>query len=209
MHKKLHNKKHLYRKILICIIQIILSNNVFCQNIETIIKSKPITISGNVNFNTNADFLEDSLNSYYYLSGGLNTTIFGIVSIPISFAYSDNTLTKNLSLPFNRFSLSPNYKEYTLYLGYNSMNFSKYNIKLISSIEEKASDDTADMPTIIIVIGDTIPASTAACPRTSAPTIEIELPPLPGNLISLSLNISHTINIINASIVAGKGTPCL
>ena len=62
-------------------------------------------------------------------------------------------------------------------------------IELINSIDEKERLATELIPTIIIVIGDTIPASTAACPKTKAPTIDIELLPLPENLKSLSLNI--------------------
>ncbi len=37
-------------------------------------------------------------------------------------------LKQNLALPFNRFSLNPSYKEYTLYAGYNSMTFSKFTM---------------------------------------------------------------------------------
>ena len=41
----------------------------------------------------------------------------------------------------------------------------------------------------IIIIGDTIPALTAASPRISAPTIDKELPAKAGTLKSLSLSI--------------------
>ena len=81
--------------------------------------------------------------------------------------------------------------------------------EFISSIDENASDETDEIPTIIMVIGDTIPASTAACPNTSAPTIEMELPPLPGNLKSLSLNIWNIIIMTNISNTVEKGTPSL
>ena len=81
--------------------------------------------------------------------------------------------------------------------------------KLINSIDEKASDATDEIPTIIIVIGETIPASTAAWPKTKAPTIEIELPPLPGKRISLSLNIWNIKLITIISKTVEKGTPSL
>ncbi len=98
------------------------------QSIETIVSSRPVTMGGNIAFNENLEFLPDSLTHYYYLSGSLSTKFFGVVDVPISFALTNNQFTKNLALPFNRFSLSPSYKGYTLYIGFNSMNFSKYTM---------------------------------------------------------------------------------
>ena len=68
------------------------------------------------------------------------------------------------------------------------------------------SDDIDVMAITIIIIGDTIPALTAASPRIRAPTIEIaELAKL-GNFKSLSLSISNAIVIRIASKNAEKGT---
>ena len=63
--------------------------------------------------------------------------------------------------------------------------------------------------TTITVIGETIPASTAAWPSTKAPTILMAADMLFGLLMSLSLSISNIVvsNII--SNVVGKGTPSL
>lgn len=106
--------------------------SVSAQDIETIVHSKPIQSSGSLSASTTHELITDSTladNSfYYYLNGNLTTTFFGVVSVPISFAFTDNTLTKNAALPFNRFSLSPSYKGYTLYLGFNSMTFSQYTL---------------------------------------------------------------------------------
>ena len=65
------------------------------------------------------------------------------------------------------------------------------------------------MATIIMVIGDTIDASTAACPKTKAPTILMAVVMLLGLLISLSLNTSNIVinNMISKKV--GKGTPSL
>lgn len=105
---------------------------IFAQDIETIKNSKPIQSSGSLSASTTHELITDSTlanNSfYYYLNGNLTTTFFGVVSVPISFAFTDNTLTKNAALPFNRFSLSPTYKGYTLFLGFNSMTFSQYTL---------------------------------------------------------------------------------
>ena len=45
--------------------------------------------------------------------------------------------------------------------------------------------------TIIIIIGETIPADTAASPKTNPPKIEMADPYLEGKRISLSLKISQ------------------
>ena len=59
---------------------------------------------------------------------------------------------------------------------------------------------------MIIIIGETIPADTAASPKTNAPSIETALPYELGKRISLSLNISQINNKIKASTIDGKGT---
>ena len=85
-------------------------------------------MGGNLSFNHNYEMLPDSSSSYYYLSGSLNTKFFGVIDVPVSFSYTNNKFTKNMAMPFNRFSLSPSYKGYTVYIGYNSMTFSKYTM---------------------------------------------------------------------------------
>lgn len=103
-----------------------------CQDIEQMIKSRPVTMGGSLSLSSTSEMITDSTfagdDFYYYLSGALNTKFFGIIDLPISLAYTNNTLTKNMALPFNRFSLAPTYKGYTVYLGYNSMTFSKYTL---------------------------------------------------------------------------------
>ncbi len=59
---------------------------------------------------------------------------------------------------------------------------------------------------MIIIIGDIIPAETAASPRINPPSIEMALPVVEDILKSLSLSISKEIIINNASITAGNGT---
>ena len=90
------------------------------------------------------------------------------------------------------------------------INIKRYNlIALVNSNSEKGKLDMAVIAIIIIIIGDTIPAATAASPNIKAPTIDRALPAGFGTLISLSLNISKAIIIIIASKKAGKGTPSL
>ncbi|MDD6001713.1 MAG: hypothetical protein PUC50_05920 [Bacteroidales bacterium] len=118
--------------ILTLLLMFSMALSVSAQDIETIKNSKPIQASGSLSASTTHELITDSTladNSfYYYLNGNLTTTVYGVVSVPISFAFTDNTFTKNAALPFNRFSLSPTYKGYTLYLGYNSLTFSQYTL---------------------------------------------------------------------------------
>ena len=76
----------------------------------------------------------------------------------------------------------------------------------VNSGSEKIKDEMAVMATIIIIIGDTIPALTAASPKINAPTIDIaELAKL-GNFKSLSLKISKANIIKRHSANVEKGT---
>ena len=67
----------------------------------------------------------------------------------------------------------------------------------------------AVMATTIIMIGDTIPALTAASPNISAPTTERAEFDIFGILKSVSLNISNDKVIRRVSTRAGKGTELL
>ena len=87
------------------------------------------------------------------------------------------------------------------------MNSIRYHLILfINSGSVNRRADMAVMASTIIIIGDTIPALTAASPSIRAPTTEIAVPPIFGIRISLSLNISKERSIIRASKKAGKGT---
>ena len=74
---------------------------------------------------------------------------------------------------------------------------------------EKIIEEIAVIATTITMIGETIPALTAASPKTRAPSIESDAPLAVGVLASASYNNSNVIIKINASIKAGKGTPLL
>ena len=80
---------------------------------------------------------------------------------------------------------------------------------LINSGSTNIKDDMEVIATTIIIMGDTIPAFTAASPNIKAPTMEMaELAKL-GNLRSLSLNISKERIIRIHSKKAEKGTSSL
>ena len=76
----------------------------------------------------------------------------------------------------------------------------------VNSGSENINEEIAVMATTIIMIGDTIPADTAASPKIKAPTMEMaELAKL-GSLKSLSLNISNDRIINIASVNVENGT---
>ena len=73
-------------------------------------------------------------------------------------------------------------------------------------ILEKIKPLIEDIATTIIIIGDTIPALTAASPNIKPPRIEIEDPILLGILKSVSRSISKQVSNIIHSTKLGKGT---
>ena len=82
-------------------------------------------------------------------------------------------------------------------------------IEFTKSLSLNKKDATDEMAIIIIMIGDMSPASTAACPSTNAPTIDIDVPTTKGILVSDSFNISNINHITRASTMLGNGTPSL
>jgi len=117
---------------LILLVLLTASSHLHAQDIEGIIKAPPLTASGGLMFSQIGSFSPDSgvvTQPYsYYLSGNLNTSFFGVVNVPISFAYTNNQLSSELSQPFNRFSIAPSYKWIKAYMGYASMSFSSYTL---------------------------------------------------------------------------------
>ena len=98
------------------------------QSIESIISAPILSMTGGVSVNNISTFTyNDSLitNPFaLYLTGNLNFSFFNVLNLPLSFAYTNQKFSKDISLPINRFSLSPSYKWVKLYAGYASMTFS-------------------------------------------------------------------------------------
>ncbi|MDR0540891.1 MAG: hypothetical protein LBH19_01625 [Dysgonamonadaceae bacterium] len=113
-------------------ILLLISLKAVAQDIEAIAKAPLLTTSGGVSANQISTLTPGdsaATNPFaLYLSGNLNFNLLGVVSIPLSFAYTNQQLTKSISLPFNRFSLSPSYKWVKVYAGYASMQFSPYSL---------------------------------------------------------------------------------
>ena len=78
---------------LILFLHIVLSSS--AQDIEQLTKADPVAWSGGLTWSNIFTWPKDSARQVptysYYISGSLNTTIFGVVSVPISFAYKNKT----------------------------------------------------------------------------------------------------------------------
>lgn len=99
------------------------------QNIESIGKDNPVTITGGLSLNQifyAANGIDSRRDPYsYYASGNLNFSLYGW-SVPLSFAYSNQK--GSFQQPFNQYGLHPTYKWITAHLGYSNMNFSPYTL---------------------------------------------------------------------------------
>ncbi|MBQ3634277.1 MAG: hypothetical protein II951_01485 [Bacteroidales bacterium] len=102
------------------------------QDIEQLAKADPVAWNGGLTWSNIFTWPKDSAKQVptysYYISGSLNTTIFGVVGVPISFAYTNNKLSSTVTYPFNRFTLTPSYKWIKLHIGYSQMTFSPYTM---------------------------------------------------------------------------------
>jgi hypothetical protein len=116
------------RYLLICSFSTI-CQLVTAQNIESIGKEKPLSLSGGVSLNQilyTAKGIPNRRDPYsYYASGNVNLSVYGW-SVPLSFSYSNQN--HSFQQPFNRYSMHPTYKFITAHVGYVSMSFSPYTV---------------------------------------------------------------------------------
>lgn len=113
------------RSILYIVAVLMSFSDIWSQDLSNIKKEDLYDISGNIGANLS---FSDYGNSYSQqspwssvISAGLNLKLAG-VDIPLSFAYVNGK--SSYMHPFTRYGLSPKYKNYTLHLGYRSMNLS-------------------------------------------------------------------------------------
>lgn len=99
------------------------------QNLETIGKEKPLTITGGVSANQifyTAHGIESRRAPHaWFLNGNINFSLYGW-SIPLSFSYSNQQVS--FQQPFNQYSIHPTYKWITGHIGYTSMSLSPYTV---------------------------------------------------------------------------------
>ncbi|HAA22461.1 MAG TPA: hypothetical protein DCR93_26080 [Cytophagales bacterium] len=99
------------------------------QDLSNLDEGPNFKVSGGLNVNqvfyaTTSDVQRrDPYN--YFLGGNISVSAFGL-SVPLSFSYSNQNFS--FSQPFNQYGLQPTYKWIRGYIGYNSLNFSKYTL---------------------------------------------------------------------------------
>ena len=80
------------------------------QNLETIGKGKPLTISGGLSINQifyGVQGIDSRRDPYsYYASGNINVSLYGW-NVPLSFSLSNQNVSYHQ--PFNQYGLHPNY----------------------------------------------------------------------------------------------------
>lgn len=103
--------------------------SVKAQNLESIGKEKPLSLTGGVSLNQifyAVDGIESRRDPYsYYASGNVNLSLYGW-SIPLSFSVSNQNTS--FSQPFNQYAIHPTYKSLTGHIGYTSMTYSPYTV---------------------------------------------------------------------------------
>ena len=99
------------------------------QNLESVGKEKPLSITGGISLNQIAyavDGIDSRRDPYsFYASGNINFNLYGW-SVPLTFAYSNQEAS--FQQPFNQYGLHPTYKWITGHIGWASMNFSPYTL---------------------------------------------------------------------------------
>src|SRR5688572_15244113 len=99
------------------------------QNLESIGKEKPLSVTGSISVNQilyGVTGIESRRDPYtYYASGNVNFSLYGW-SVPLSMSLSNQNTS--FQQPFNQYSLHPTYKWFTGHLGYISMSYSPYTV---------------------------------------------------------------------------------
>ena len=117
------------RIIFTCLQFLLVLNTVSAQDLGSVGKENPLTITGGVSLNQivyAVDGMDSRRDPYsYYASGNVNFNLYGW-SVPLSFTYSNQQ--GSFQQPFNQYGLHPTYKWVTGHFGYASMNFSPYTL---------------------------------------------------------------------------------
>lgn len=102
---------------------------IHAQDLSNVKEEQPVKISGSFNstgIGYHAYGIENRRDPFnWYMTAGLSISLYGW-SIPFSFTYSNQD--HSFSQPFNRYGVAPEYKWVKTYIGYNSMNFSRYTL---------------------------------------------------------------------------------
>ena len=105
--------------------------NVFPQDFEQVVKSKPVTVTGGINL-SGTGYAQSGGNSRrdpfsYQLSANMNFNFFGIVDAPFSAQMTSENKTFNRP-SYRQMGFSPSYKWITVHAGWRNMEFSQYTL---------------------------------------------------------------------------------
>ncbi len=108
---------------------LLLSVRVFSQDIEEVIRAKPLTWTGAVGVNFGSFPVrggEAATNFHYGMFGNFILRFYNTFELPIYFSY--NQFGLNIDKPFYQLGISPKYKWVQLHLGHRSMHFNNYTL---------------------------------------------------------------------------------
>jgi predicted metalloprotease len=115
--------------MLVCLI--ICSIGLNAQDIEQVVKAKPVKVSGGATASTSfydVNGEEDTRDPYFWqVMANINFNFWGVVDMPFS-AYFAKKNVRYQQPSFQQFGMSPKYKAVTLHLGYRNMTFSNYSL---------------------------------------------------------------------------------
>ena len=116
-------------RVVVVISLILLYAPLVGQDLATIGKENPFSVSGGVSLNQifyAVNGIESRRDPYsYYASGNISFSLYGW-SCPLSFSLSNQGVS--YQQPFNQYSLHPTYKAFTGHAGYISMSYSPYTV---------------------------------------------------------------------------------
>ena len=108
----------------------LLFQNIEAQDIEQVLKAKPVKVSGGLNVNSGLYFVEgvESRRDPYSwgLNANLNFNFFSVLNVPFSLVMNKGD-TKLNRPQYSQFGFSPEYKGYKVHIGYRTMQLSQYS----------------------------------------------------------------------------------
>jgi len=117
--------------LVMCVAMFMMAVSVVAQDVEQVIKSKPVKVSGGFSANTSlyqAWGMESRQDPYFWqLVANMNFNFYGVVDMPFS-AYFAKENVRYQQPSFNLVGMSPRYRSVTLHLGYRNMTFSPYSL---------------------------------------------------------------------------------
>ncbi len=93
-------------------------------------KGNPLKLNGGINAVSMYNYSSDPNSNPFNLivGGNLNLNVKGF-DVPLSFTYSNAKISSSFQpIPFNKFSIHPKYKNYTLHLGTVNKTFTQYTL---------------------------------------------------------------------------------